>query len=317
MPGLALASRRGDPVDTVRRFNRFYTQRIGVLQPRLLGSAFSLTEARVLYELANRASPSAGELRHELGLDAGYLSRILGAFERRGLLTRTPSSNDGRRSLLSLTAKGRRAFDGLDRGAREQIAALLSDHSPVEHRRLVAAMQTIESVIGMRAEPDGSYAVRLRRPGDVGWVVQRHGVLYSQEYGWDETFEGFVAEIAGRFLQRHDAARERCWIAERDGENVGSVFLVAQSATVARLLLLLVEPSARGLGIGHRLVDECIRFARQVRYRKITLWTNSVLHAARRIYEQAGFQLVAEEPHHSFGHDLVGQTWTLALAKPK
>lgn len=307
--------RRNEHIEAVRRFNRFYTQRIGVLRPGLLDSAFSLTEARVLYELANRASPSAGELRQELDLDAGYLSRILGAFERRGLVARARSSTDGRRSHFSLTVKGRRAFASLDRGAREHAATLLADRSAEEHQRLVGAMHTIESVLGERPELDRSYLVRPHRPGDIGWVVQRHGALYAQEYGWDETFEGFVAEIAGHFLQKHDPARARCWIAERNGENVGCVFLVAQSATIAKLRMLLVEPAARGLGIGSRLVEEVIRFAEQARYRKITLWTNSVLHAARHIYEQAGFQLVAEEPHHSFGHDLVGQTWTLALPR--
>jgi DNA-binding MarR family transcriptional regulator/GNAT superfamily N-acetyltransferase len=307
--------RKSGHIEAVRRFNRFYTQRIGILRPGLLDSAFSLTEARVLYELANRASPSAGELRQELDLDAGYLSRILGAFERRGLVARARSSTDGRRSHFSLTVKGRRAFASLDRGARAHVATLLADRSAEEHQRLVSAMQTIESVLGKRPELDRSYQVRPHRPGDIGWVVQRHGALYAQEYGWDETFEGFVAEIAGHFLQKHDPARERCWIAERNGESVGCVFVVAQSATIAKLRMLLVEPAARGLGIGSRLVEEVIRFAGQARYRKITLWTNSVLHAARHIYEQAGFHLVAEEPHRSFGHNLVGQTWTLALPR--
>ncbi|HZP92148.1 MAG TPA: helix-turn-helix domain-containing GNAT family N-acetyltransferase [Burkholderiales bacterium] len=307
------AGRADERIEAIRRFNRFYTQRIGVLRPRLLDSAFSLTEARVLYELAHRAAPSAGELRRELDLDAGYLSRILGAFERRGLITRAPSPNDARRSHFSLTARGRRAFASLDREAREQIASLLADRSAGEQHRLLGAMQAIEAVLENRPEGDRSYLLRPHRPGDIGWVVQRHGVLYAQEYGWDETFEGFVADIAGRFLRSHDPSRERCWIAERNHENVGCVFLVAHSATVAKLRLLLVEPSARGLGIGTRLVDECIRFARHAGYRKVTLWTNSVLRAARRIYEEAGFRLLAEEPHHSFGRDLVGQTWELAL----
>jgi DNA-binding MarR family transcriptional regulator/predicted GNAT family N-acyltransferase len=311
------AALAGQHTEAVRRFNRFYTQRIGVLRPRLLDSAFSLTEARVLYELATRTGPSAAELRRDLELDAGYLSRILGAFERRGLATRARSPTDGRQSHYRLTAKGRRAFAPLDHNAREQVGALLEGRSAGERQRLLAAMQTIEALLGTKDRADHPYLVRSHRPGDIGWAVQRHGALYAAEYGWDETFEGFVAEIAGRFLLKHDPQRERCWIAERNGENVGCVFLVAQSPTVAKLRMLLVEPSARGLGIGRRLVDECIRFAQAARYRRVTLWTNSVLHAARRIYQDVGFELAAEEPHHSFGHDLVGQTWTLALPRPE
>ena len=310
----ALASHH---TDAVRRFNRFYTQRMGVLRPRLLDSAFSLTEARVLYELATRAGPSAAELRRDLDLDAGYLSRILRAFEQRGLAARARSPSDGRQSHYRLTAKGRRAFAPLEHSARQQVGALLEGRSAGERQRLLAAMQTIEALLGTKDPADQPYLVRLHRPGDIGWVVQRHGVLYAAEYGWDHTFEGFVAEIAGRFLMKHDPQRERCWIAERNGENVGCVFLVAQSAKVAKLRMLLVEPSARGLGIGRRLVDECIRFAEAAGYRRIMLWTNSVLHAARRIYEEAGFRIVAEERHRSFGHDLVGQTWTLALPRPE
>jgi len=300
-------------VDAVRRFNRFYTRRIGVLQEGLLQSPFSLAEARVLYEVAHRDRPAAAELGKDLGLDAGYLSRILRGLRRRGLVDRRPSEADGRRSLLGLTRSGRAAFATLDERSRTEIGALLDPLPPRDQGRLVEAMRAIEELLGGAPRPPASYLLRPHQPGDMGWVVHRHGVLYAQEYGWDETFEGLVAEIVARFVKRLDPRRERCWIAEVDGEAVGSVFLVKQSRTVARLRLMLVEPRARGMGIGKRLVDECIRFARQAGYRKITLWTNSVLLAARRLYAQAGFRLVDEEPYHGFGHDLVGETWDLKL----
>jgi DNA-binding MarR family transcriptional regulator/GNAT superfamily N-acetyltransferase len=300
-------------VAAVRRFNRFYTRQIGLLREGYLASPFSLTEVRVLYELAHREQTTASELGRELGLDPGYLSRILRGFETRGLIAKAPSPSDGRQQLLRLTSRGWEAFAPLQARSREDIGAVLSRLSPTEQDRLVAAMGTIEGLLGERSEPKVPYLLRPPRPGDLGWVVHRHGLLYAQEYGWDERFEALVAGIVAQFVERHDPARERCWIAERDGEVVGSVFLVRQSETVAKLRLLLVEPSARGLGIGARLVDECVRFARSVGYRTITLWTNDVLHAARRIYERAGFRLVGEEPHHSFGRDLVGQTWELAL----
>ena len=300
-------------VDAVRRFNRFYTRQIGVLQEGLLQSPFSLAEARVLYEVAHRDRPAAAELGKDLGLDAGYLSRILRGLRRRGLVDRRPSEADGRRSLLGLTRNGRAAFATLDERSRTEIGALLDPLPPRDQDRLVEAMRAIEELLGGAPRPPASYLLRPHQPGDMGWVVHRHGVLYAQEYGWDETFEGLVAEIVARFVKRLDPRRERCWIAEVDGEAVGSVFLVKQSRTVARLRLMLVEPRARGMGIGKRLVDECIRFARQAGYGKITLWTNSVLLAARRLYTQAGFRLVDEEPYHGFGHDLVGETWELKL----
>jgi DNA-binding MarR family transcriptional regulator/GNAT superfamily N-acetyltransferase len=304
-------------VAAVRRFNRFYTKQIGLLQERLLHSPFSLTEARVLYELAQRRETTASALRQALDLDAGYLSRILRGFRRRRLIAPpTPSTADGRRRLLRLTARGRAAFTGLDRGSRRAIATLLGTLPAADQDRLVAAMATVAGLLDRGVpspEPRVPYVLRPPAPGDLGWVVQRHGALYAQEYGWDARFEGLVAEIVARFIARYDPQRERCWIAERDGVNVGSVFLVKESDTVARLRLLLVEPRARGLGIGARLVHECVDFARQAGYRTLTLWTNSVLHAARHIYEKVGFRLVDEEPHHSFGHDLVGQTWDLAL----
>ncbi len=300
-------------VAAVRGFNRFWTRRIGVLREGYLESPFSLTEVRVLYELAHREETSASELRGELGLDAGYLSRILRGFEERGLVARRPSETDARRSLLRLTEAGREAFDPLDARSRDEIGAMLGGLSAAEGDRLVEALGTVEQLLGARPEPKVPYLLRPHQPGDMGWVVHRHGVLYAREYGWDERFEALVARIVADFVDDCDPAKERCWIAERDGEIVGSVFLVMESERVAKLRLLLVEPSARGLGIGARLVEECIRFARSRGYEKITLWTNDVLRAARHIYEKAGFRLVREEPHHSFGKDLVGQTWELTL----
>ena len=298
-------------VAAVRRFNRFYTRQIGLLQETLLRSPFSLTEARVLYELGRHAPTHATALGRELGLDAGYLSRILRGFERRGLLERTPSKTDGRQHVLALTGQGRNAFARLDGASRREIGTLLALLPTARQQRLVAAMHVIEQLLGGPPQParSAAYRVRPHRPGDMGWVVHRHGVLYAREYGWDARFEALVAEIVARFIKRYDPKRERCWIAEREGEIVGSVFLVRRSDRVAQLRLLLVEPHARGLGIGARLVRECIGFARRAGYRKIMLWTNDVLHAARHIYEKAGFHLVREERHHSFGHDLVGQTW--------
>src|SRR2546430_6211651 len=298
-------------VAAVRRFNRFYTRQIGLLQETLLRSPFSLTEARVLYELGRHAPTHATALGQELGLDAGYLSRILRDFERGGLLERTPSKTDGRQHVLALTGQGRNAFARLDGASRREIGTLLAQLPTARQQRLVAAMHMIEQLLGAPPQParPGAYRVRPHRPGDMGWVVHRHGVLYAREYGWDARFEALVADIVARFIKRYDPKRERCWIAEREGEIVGSVFLVRRSDRVAQLRLLLVEPHARGLGIGARLVRECIGFARRAGYRKIMLWTNDVLHAARHIYEQAGFHLGREERHHSFGHDLVGQTW--------
>ena len=297
-------------VGVVRRFNRFWTRQIGVLREGYLESRFSLTEVRVLFELAHREETTASELGGELGLDAGYLSRLLGGFEKDGLIHKRPSEADGRRSLLRLTEKGLETFVPLDARSRRDIGAMLGSLTVAEQERLVGAMRTIE---GLLSEEEGSYLLRPHESGDMGWVVHSHGVLYAEEYGWDERFEALVAEIVAKFIREYDPKLERCWMAERDGENVGCVFLVKQSEEIARLRLLLVEPQARGLGIGSRLVEECIRFARRAGYRKITLWTNDVLYGARRIYQGVGFRLVHEEPHHSFGHDLVGQTWELEL----
>ncbi len=300
-------------VAAVRRFSRFYTQKIGLLHEGYLGSPFSLAESRVLYELAHRDGATAAELSRDLGLDRGYLSRILRGFEKRRLLARAISKTDGRRSHIALTERGRDAFAPLHARSRDEIGAMLGVLTETEQQRLVDAMRAVEAALGAPAERKAPYMLRSHQPGDMGWVVHRHGVLYAQEHGWDERFEALVAEIVAKFIQRFDSKRERCWIAEKDGEIVGSVFLVRHSATVGQLRLLLVEPRARGLGVGSRLVSECIRFARQVGYRKVTLWTNSVLVAARRIYEGAGFRLVLSERHRSFGHDLVGETWERPL----
>jgi DNA-binding MarR family transcriptional regulator/N-acetylglutamate synthase-like GNAT family acetyltransferase len=300
-------------VAAVRGFNRFYTQKIGVLAEGLLDSRFSLTEGRVLYELAHRERPTATELGANLGLDAGYLSRILRRFEQGGLLARATSKADGRQSLLALTAKGRAAFAPLDSRSRQQIGAMLGTLGAPDQARLAAAMATITRLLDANSPTGLPYLLRPHRPGDMGWVVHRHGALYAREYGFDERFEALVAEIVAKFIAHFDPKKERCWIAERDGEIIGSVFLVKKSKTVAKLRLLLVEPSARGLGLGSRLVEECVRFARQAGYRRITLWTNDILHAARHIYVKANFRKVASERHHSFGHDLVGETWELTL----
>jgi DNA-binding MarR family transcriptional regulator/GNAT superfamily N-acetyltransferase len=300
-------------VGDVRHFNRFWTRQIGVLREEYLESPFSLTEVRVLYELAHGEETTASELGEELGLDAGYLSRILRGFEKHGLIYKRPSEADGRRRLLRLTDRGREAFAPLDARSRSEIGAMLGGMSITGQERLVGAMRAIERLLSARPEPVVPYVLRPHQPGDMGWVVHRHGVLYAREYGWDERFEALVAEIVAKFIQQYDPRLERCWIAERDGEIVGCVFLVGESEEIAKLRLLLVEPEARGLGIGSRLVEECIRFARQAGYLKITLWTNDVLNSARRIYGGMGFRLVHEKPHHSFGHDLVGQTWELML----
>lgn len=305
----------GNPenVAAVRRFNRFYTRQIGVLRQGLLDSPYSLTEARVLYELAHRQQPTATELGQDLQLDAGYLSRMLRSFEQAGLLRKQASPKDARQSLLSLTAAGRKSQSALETASNVEVGAMLGPLSVDEQGRLLQAMQTIERLLGPRQAAREPYLLRTHRPGDMGWVVHRHAALYTQEYGWDGTFEALVAEIVAKFVREFDPARERCWVAERDGEILGSVFLVKHPDGAAQLRLLLVEPSARGLGIGRRLVEECIRFARQCGYDRIILWTNDILTAARRIYEAAGFKLLEEERHHSFGHDLVGQTWELRL----
>ncbi len=300
-------------IDAVRRFNRFFTRQIGVLREGLLHSPYSLTEARILFEISHRDDLTASDLSRELGLDPGYLSRILARLEQQGLIDKVRSETDGRRRLLSLTPEGKDAFSLLDNRSREEVAEMLGDLSEGDQRRLLEAMQTIESVLSKGFKFSEPFFLRPHEPGDMGWVVHRHGVLYAQEYGWDERFEALVAQIVADFVNNYDPAKERCWIAEMSGEIVGCVFLVKASDTVAKLRLLLVEPEARGLGLGTRLVEECIRFARRSGYQTLTLWTNSVLDAARHIYEEHGFKLVEEEEHHSFGQNLVGQNWELAL----
>jgi len=300
-------------IDAVRRFNRFYTRQIGVLQEHLLRSRFSLAEARVIYELAQRDRSTASELARELSLDPGYLSRLLGGLERGGIVAKAPSARDGRQSLLRLAPAGRDAFAALNAQSAEQIAAMLSRLPAAEQGRLVSALDTVERVLDPRPTTPRAYVLRHHRPGDIGWIVHRHGALYAQEFDWDERFEALVAEIVAKFIRDFDPARERCWLAEEAGDILGSVFLVTEAPTVAKLRLLLVEPRARGLGIGARLVDECVGFARHAGYRTVTLWTQRILVAARGIYQRAGFRLVREEPHRSFGHDLVGEHWELKL----
>lgn len=302
-----------DAVAIVRGFNRFYTRQIGLLHGGYLDSPFSLSEVRVLYELAHRDKPAAAELAAELGLDAGYLSRILLHFRKLGLILRETSADDRRRTRLSLTREGRRALAPLETRANREIEAMLEKLPTEDSQKLTGAMRTIEDLLNPSAQGVATFVLREHRPGDMGYIVHRHGVLYAREYGYDMTFEALVAEVAAKFVQHFDARSERCWIAEKDGAIVGSVLVVRQTKSVAKLRLLLVEPAARGLGIGRRLVEECIRFAREHEYRKIVLWTQSELLAARRIYENAGFQRVSEKPHHSFGRDLVAETWELKL----
>ena len=307
-----------DRVASIRRFSRFYTRKIGVLHEGLLGSPLSLTEGRVIWELTQRERATASELAAELGLDTGYLSRILGGFEKRGLIDRRPSERDGRQIVIALTEAGRGLYATIDTRSRDAVAALLGELAVADQARLIAALETAEQLLGQGRKPAGpSYILRSHQPGDMGWIIHRHGILYAEEYGLDQTFEALVAKIAAAFIENFSAAHERCWIAERDSAIVGAVLLVKESDDIAKLRLLYVEPAARGLGIGSRLVGECIRFARQARYRKITLWTNDVLVSARRIYQAAGFCLVSEEPHRSFGRDLVGQFWELALSPPE
>jgi DNA-binding MarR family transcriptional regulator/GNAT superfamily N-acetyltransferase len=301
-------------VAVVRRFNRFYTCQIGVLQKGLLDSPFSLTEVRVLYELAHHEGVTATELGAALNLDAGYLSRILRKFEKRGWIHRKASSSDRRQSLLALTNKGSAEFLPLEERSNQHVKRMLAELPLDAQQQLIRSMEEIERVLSPRQESTQPYLLRPHQPGDMGWVVYRHGVLYAQEYRYNERFEALVAEIVAKFIQNFDPRHERCWIAERNGERVGSVFVVRKSASVAKLRLLLVEPSARGLGIGQRLVQECVRFARQLGYKKMILWTQSELLAARKIYEHAGFHLIEKKRHQSWSRrDLVSETWELKL----
>jgi DNA-binding MarR family transcriptional regulator/GNAT superfamily N-acetyltransferase len=311
----------GGPVDqvtdgqvaAVREFNRFYTNVIGLLREGLLDTPYSLTEARILFELARDGETETSQLRGWLDIDAGYLSRLLARFEADGLVRRTRSLADGRRQVIGLTAAGQAVFAGLDARSGDQIRALLAALAPDARQRLTGAMASIREIIGPAPRP-AAFVLRPPVPGDLGWVVQRHGALYAAEYGWDASFEALVARIVADYAARGDHRGESAWIAELDGEPAGCVFCMRRSESTAQLRLLLVEPRARGLGMGGRLVGGCVSFARRAGYREIVLWTNDVLHAARRIYQREGFQLAGSEPHHSFGHDLVGQDWRLPLA---
>lgn len=303
-------------VEAVRRFNRFYTRRIGVLEEGLLASPFTLTQARVLFELGTRKTVTAGQMNDMLGLDAGYLSRILQGFVDARLIRRQRSAEDGRRAQLSLTAKGRKAFGTLDGRSRTTIGEMISPLSPTQRERLLYAMQILEETLSESAAvADRTMTVRPYRVGDVGWAIEQHGRLYAEEFGWNVEFEALVATLFAGFATHHDPQSEQFWVAEVDGERVGCVFVVRneKDPRAAQLRCLLVDPKGRGLGVGRRLVDECIHFAKSAGYERMLLWTNDILIAARRIYEAAGFSLVEESPHHSFGHDLVGQIWARTL----
>jgi DNA-binding MarR family transcriptional regulator/GNAT superfamily N-acetyltransferase len=301
-------------IGAVRRFNRFYTRQIGVLRKNYFDSPYTLGEMRVLYELAHGGARTASDIGRALDLDAGYLSRVLRNFEKRGFITRKTSAQDARQSHLTLTARGAKIFAPFEKKSQTQVADMLAKIPPDGQRRLVGAMQTIETLLGEPpADTKRSYTLRAPKLGDFGWIVARHAELYAQEYGWAEPFEGLCAQIVADFANKNDPACERCWIAEMNGENVGTIMLVKDSDDVARIRLLLVDPKARGLGLGTRLVDECVRFARAAGYKKMTLWTHSVLSAARRTYEKAGFTLTASEPRHSWGKDVVAEFWDLEL----
>lgn len=300
-------------IAAVRAFNRFYTRKLGVLDQHFGRSAFSLSEARVLYELAHRDELAAKEIGIELGLDPGYLSRIVQNFDQKGLITRKTLPSDRRQYRLSLTAKGRQVYAKLDLGSQNEVAAMLAKLSQADTRRLTAAMETIEHLLQPSAGTRAPFLLRSHGIGDIGWVISSQAALYAEDYGWDISYEALVAEICGQFIKNFDPAREHCWIAEMDGERIGSVFLVNGGDGVAKLRLLGLDKKARGLGVGRALVEQCIRGARERGYRKMTLWTQSVLVAARGIYQRAGFVKVAEQAHHSFGVDLVGETWEMEL----
>lgn len=329
---LEIAPQTQSQIAAIRRFNRFYTRAIGTLEEGFLHSQLTLPEARVLYEIAQRREITPSEIAVTLRLDLGYISRILRSFSRRRLITRKSSPSDGRQSLLSLTRSGEKTFGELNQRSSEQVHEMISPFSSDERKRLIDAMDTIESLLGeSRTQLSRPWILRPHRPGDMGWVVERHGALYAQEYGWNGEVEAFVARLTADFIEHFDHVREQCWIADRDGERLGCVFLVKDtdlphSSTTevtkesarwdeetARLRLLLVEPSARGLGLGRALVEQCTAFARRAGYRRIILWTNSILDAARHLYQREGYRIVNERPHHSFGKNLVGQTWQLDL----
>ncbi len=302
-----------ESISLLRRFNRFYTKQIGLLTQGLLKTRFPLTQARILYELGQQEQSTAGDIISELNLDPGYLSRILSNFEKEGLLGKIRSKSDSRQQILKLTPQGKKAFAILDQRSKKEAETLLLSLSAEDRYRLLHAMQTVERILGTEPKPPISYLLRPHQPGDSGWIVHRHGVVYSEEYGFDETFEAVVAEILVKFIRKHDPKRECLWIAEQDGERIGSVMIVDAGHRVAQLRLLLVEPKARGKGIGMRLINECINFSRRNRYRKIKLWTESNLLEARHLYTKAGFERVGEDPHQSFGYDSIAEFWELAL----
>lgn len=312
MTGHTVRAASGDEIDRVRGFNRFYTRHLGALQEGLLRSPYTLVESRILYELGSRGRTTASALAADLAMDPAHLSRVLRRLREIGLAAAETSGSDGRARDLTLTAKGSRAFATLDAASMADVEAVLDALTPARRRELLAAMARVRAILDPAA-PAGAVVIRPHRIGDIGRIIARHGELYAEEYGWDASFEGFAAEIAGKFLTAHDPARERCWVAERDGVMLGSVFLVDAGEGVAKLRMLFVEPDARGLGIGRKLVEECMRTARTIGYGRMRLWTNDILVSARRIYEAAGFRLVAEERHRSFGRDLVGQEWEAEL----
>jgi DNA-binding MarR family transcriptional regulator/GNAT superfamily N-acetyltransferase len=315
MPAAAPAAAEAQGTDRVaalRAFNRFYTARIGVLRDGLLRTPHSLTEARVLYELGQRDVTEVADLRREMDIDAGFLSRLLARLQSAGLVARERSTDDARRQRIRLTAEGAAAFAELDRRSADEIGAVLDALSEDDQQRLVAAMATVHEVL-THAPPSAGFVLRGPRPGDLGWIVQAHGRLYAEQYGWDDSFEALVAGIVADYAKDHDPRREAAWIAELDGEPAGCALCVRREEDIAQLRLLLVDPRARGRGIGGRLIEECLRFAQRAGYKRITLWTNDILHEARRLYERAGFELVESAPHHSFGHDLVEQTWARPL----
>jgi DNA-binding MarR family transcriptional regulator/N-acetylglutamate synthase-like GNAT family acetyltransferase len=305
-------------IAAVRRFNRFYTKQIGVLRKTYLDSPYSLGEMRVLYELAHREGLTASDIGRALDLDAGYLSRLLRNFQKRGLISRKTSAKDARQSHLSLTARGRKLFAPMEERSQRQAGAMLDRLDASQQARIVAAMTAIETLLSDESHPQPGakprYILREPRAGDFGWIVSRHAELYLREYGWAEPFEGLCAQIVADFVNNFDPQLERCWIAELNGENVGCVMLVKDDQPgLARLRLLLVDPKARGLGLGARLVDECVRFARNAGYKKVTLWTHSILSAARHVYERAGFTLTSSEPRHTWGKDVIAEFWDLDL----
>lgn len=300
-------------IAAVRGFTRFYTRKLGIIEPKLLDSAFTLQEARIMYEIAHRPACTATDLSRGLGLDPGFVSRSLQALQRRQIVTRRPSKTDGRINEISLTAKGRTAQAELERRSREEVGQLLTGLDEAQRAAIVGAMTTIERTLERPAEKPAAILLRSHRPGDIGWVISSQAEAYAEEYGWDISYEALVAEICAQFIRNYDASREHCWIAEAGGERLGSIFLVKGSDDVAKLRLLLVEKKARGLGVGRALVEQCIRAAREMGYKEMTLWTQSILVAARGIYQAAGFRRVKEEPHYSFGVDLVGETWELKL----